>query len=163
MGLQLPGELVSLLGMLGYDWPQSNETRLFDMGGRWLGFNSTLTGAVRDLDGTAGRVWSEHKGEGIAAFQKKWGEEGAPAPNLGTGSLGAAAIGAGLMITAGVVLALKINVIVQLVSLAIEIAQAIATAGPTLGASLLEIPIFKEITSLLLDQLINLALNELMG
>jgi hypothetical protein len=67
-------------------------------------------------------------------------------------------IGAGLMVCAGIVLALKINVIVQLVQLAIEIASAIAEAVATFGASLLEIPIFKEITSLIIDQLINMAL-----
>ncbi|MEV5706711.1 hypothetical protein [Actinoallomurus sp. NPDC052274] len=163
MGLQLPGELVSLLGMLGYNWPESDETRLFEMGQRWLGFNSTLTSAVGEFNSVAQRVWSDNKGDGMAAFQNRWGAEGSPAPNLDTGSLGAAAIGGGLMLTAGVVLVLKINVIVQLVQLAIEIFEAVATAIETFGASLLEIPIFKEITSLLLDQLINLALNQLMG
>jgi hypothetical protein len=61
------------------------------------------------------------------------------------------------------VLALKINVIVQLIMLAIEIAEALATAAPTFGASLAEIPIFKEITQLIIDQLINLALNAVLG
>lgn len=163
MGLQLPGELVSLLGMLGYNWPESDETRLFGMGQRWLGFNSTLTEAVGHFDGVSQQVWSANQGEGIAAFQKKWGAEGAPSKNLNTGSLGAAVIGGGLMLTAGLVLVLKINVIVQLVQLAIEIFQAIATAIETFGASLLEIPIFKEITGLLLNELINLVLNQLMG
>ncbi len=72
-------------------------------------------------------------------------------------------IGAGLMACAGIVLAVKIDVIVQLVSLAIEIIEATATAPVTFGASLLEIPVFKEITGLLINLLINLALNAVMG
>lgn len=66
-------------------------------------------------------------------------------------------IGIGLIVAAGVVLALKIQVIVQLVLLAIQIAQAIATAVATFGASLLEIPIFKMITGMIIDQLIGMA------
>jgi hypothetical protein len=67
------------------------------------------------------------------------------------------------MVAAGVVLALKISVIVQLVMLAIQIAQAIATAVVTFGASLLEIPIFKMITSMILDQLLGFAMQALLN
>ncbi|MEE3920570.1 hypothetical protein V2I01_27060 [Micromonospora sp. BRA006-A] len=55
-------------------------------------------------------------------------------------------LGAGLIICAAIVLALKIAVIVQLAILAFEVAQAIATAVVTFGASLAEIPIFQIIT-----------------
>jgi hypothetical protein len=72
-------------------------------------------------------------------------------------------VGAGLMVCAGIVLALKINVIVQLTMLVIEIAQAIATAVVTFGASLLEIPLFKEITQLIIDQLLNMAIDKVLG
>ena len=42
----------------------------------------------------------------------------------------------------------------QLVILAIEIAQAIAAAGPTFGASLAEIPIFQQLTRTVVGNLI---------
>lgn len=32
MGMELPGELRSLLGVLGYTWPEADETKLFEMG-----------------------------------------------------------------------------------------------------------------------------------
>lgn len=68
------------------------------------------------------------------------------------------------MICAGIVLALKVNVIVQLTLLAIQIAQAIATAAVTFGASLLEIPIFKKIiTGVIIDQLLNYATEAVLG
>ena len=72
-------------------------------------------------------------------------------------------IGMGLFVAAGVVLILKINIIIQLIILTIQIAQATATAAVTFGASLAEIPIFKTITQLILDQLFGLAFEALLN
>jgi hypothetical protein len=162
VGLQLPGELISLLSMLGYTWPEADEEKLFELGNRWTTYGGTLAGAVRDLDAAAQPVWQQNRGEAVAAFRQAWSDGEAPAANLRDGADGATLIGVGLMVAAGVVLALKINVIVQLVMLAIEIAEAIATAVATFGASLLEIPIFKEITGLLINELIDLAMQALL-
>lgn len=46
MGLQLPGELTSLLDILGYTWPQADETRLFELGQAWIGFAGTIDSVV---------------------------------------------------------------------------------------------------------------------
>lgn len=160
--MQLPGELISLLSMLGYTWPEADEERLFDLGNVWTRYAGTLVTAVQDADSAAQSVWRANHGDAVTAFQRAWTDHEAPAANLRDGADGANLVGIGLMVAAGVVLALKINVIVQLAMLAIEIAQAIATAGPTFGASLLEIPIFKEITGLLINELINLTLHALL-
>lgn len=163
MGLQLPGELRSLLSMLGYNWPEADEEKLYQMGNAWLGFAGKVGQPLGDADGHAQRVWSENQGEGIEAFQQAWGDAESPKTNLEDFITAANVIGAGLMVCAGIVLALKINVIVQLVMLAIEIAQAIAEAIVTFGASLLEIPIFKEITGMIVDELIDLALQAILN
>jgi len=163
MGLQLPGELRSLLSMLGYNWPEADEEKLFQMGNAWLGFAGKVGQPLSDADGHAQRVWSENQGEGIEAFQQAWGDAESPKTNLEDFTTAANVIGAGLMVCAGIVLALKINVIVQLVMLAIEIAQATAEAIVTFGASLLEIPIFKEITGMIVDELIDLALQAILN
>ena len=163
MGLQLPGELVSLLGMLGYTWPEADEQKLFEMGQSWIGFAGRLPAPVGAADAHAQRVFTENSGQGIGAFQSFWTGSESPKSNLEDAETAAYLIGAGLFVCAGIVLALKINVIVQLVMLAIEIATAIAEAVATFGASLLEIPIFKEITGLLIDQLINLAIEAVLN
>jgi hypothetical protein len=163
MGLQLPGELISLLSMLGYNWPQADETKLFEMGNAWMGFPDRITAGLKDADVSAQQVWTGNQDSAIDAFQTSWQQPDSARTNLEDGATAATLIGAGLMVCAGIVLALKINVIVQLIMLAIEIAEAIATAAPTFGASLAEIPIFKEITQLIVDQLINLALNAVLG
>jgi hypothetical protein len=163
VGLQLPGELVSFLSMLGYTWPQADETKLFEMGHAWLAFAGKHSGALGEVDTHAQQVWTDNKAEDIEAFRSAWTREDSPKSNLEDFATAANIIGAGLMVCAGIVLALKINVIVQLVLLAIQIAQAIATAVATFGASLAEIPIFKEIAKLVIDQLIDMALQAILN
>lgn len=163
MGLQLPGELVGLLGMLGFTWPEADETKLFELGNMWVRFGSTLEDTVRDAEAVARRVWTDHQGEEFSAFQQAWTAEDAAAQNLKTASRSCMAAGLGLFLAAGVVLALKISVIIQLIILAIQIAQAIATAAVTFGASLAQIPIFRIITKMIIDMLIDQAIGALLG
>jgi hypothetical protein len=163
MGLQLPGELISLLSMLGYTWPEADETKLFEMGNAWIGFASSQSGPLGEADGHAQRVWMDNRGEDIDAFRNVWAKDDSAKANLEDFTTAANIIGAGMMVCAGIVLALKINVMVQLTILAIQIAQAIATAVATFGASLAEIPIFKMITQLIIDQLIGMALEAILN
>ncbi|GAA2423143.1 hypothetical protein GCM10010191_38830 [Actinomadura vinacea] len=163
MGMQLPGELISLLGMLGYTWPEADETKLFEMGQRWVAFGGTLSSGVGEAGGAGQAVNMAGMGQGFDSFQRAWADPKAPQTLLGKATSGAMVVGVGLIVAGAVVLVLKISVIVQLVILAFQIAQAIATAVVTFGASLLEIPIFKIITGLIIDQLIGLALNAIMG
>ncbi|MBO2446089.1 hypothetical protein J4573_03240 [Actinomadura barringtoniae] len=163
MGMQLPGELRSLLSMLGYNWPEADETKLMEMGTAWLRFAGAHSGPLGEADNHAQRVWSANKGDDIEAFQQSWNAGESGKANLQDFTVAANIIGAGLMVCGAIVLALKINVIVQLTILAIEIAQAIATAGPSFGATLAEIPIFKEITGAIIDQLIDMALSAILN
>jgi hypothetical protein len=163
MGLQLPGELVTILQDLGYNWPEADEEKLFDLGGVWMSFAGQLEPVAQSASSAAEQVWNQNTGAAIDAFKAKWQADGSPGSSLEDSVVGAEMIGPLLMVAAGVVLALKINVIVQLVTLAIEMVQAIATAAPTFGASLLEIPVFKEITGRLVNLLISLAMEAILG
>ncbi|KAB2347846.1 WXG100-like domain-containing protein [Actinomadura rudentiformis] len=163
MGLQLPGELIGLLGMLGYTWPEADESKLFELGSTWMSFGGTVQGVVGDADAAAQQVWSGNKGEDIDAFKNAWAAEDSPAQMLRTSATSSMIVGGVFFLCAGIVLILKINVIIQLIMLAIQIAQAIATAAVTFGASLLEIPIFKEIAGMIIDMLIDQAIGALLG
>ncbi|WBB73105.1 hypothetical protein O7602_26000 [Micromonospora sp. WMMD1128] len=154
MGLELPGELRSLLGVLGYTWPEADEVKLFEMGNAWIRFSGTLSGVVAEANTGAAAVWTQHTGQDITAFQTWWNREDSPADSLRDGVTAAVLTGTGLIICAAIVLALKVAVIVQLVILAIEIAQAIATAAVTFGASLLEIPVFQQLTRTIVGNLV---------
>ncbi|MEU1842323.1 hypothetical protein [Micromonospora sediminicola] len=154
MGLELPGELRSLLGILGYTWPEADEVKLFEMGNAWIRFSGTLSGVVAEANSGAATVWTAHTGQDITAFQTWWNKEDSPADSLRDGVTAAVLTGTGLIICGAIVLALKVAVIVQLVVLAVQIAQAIATAAVTFGASLLEIPIFQQLARTIVGNLV---------
>jgi uncharacterized protein YukE len=163
VGLTLPGELVSLLSMIGYDWPESDETALFQLAGEWTGMADRINGSVAQLESAARTVLDTNRGESFTAFADEWNDGESAARNIADATDPTNIIAIGLMAGAGIVLALKIQVIVQLILLAIQIAQAIATAVVTFGASLLEIPIFKMISGMIIDQLIGMAVDAVLN
>lgn len=163
MGMQLPGELVSVLSVLGFTWPEGDEEKLFELGNTWTRFAGTLRGNTDAATNHAQNVWQVNVSETTAAFEEAWKAAQGPVTSLQDAAQTCELIGVGLMVCAGIVLALKISVIAQLVILAIQIAQAIATAVVTFGASLLEIPIFRAITKVILDQLLGLAMSKVMA
>lgn len=163
MGVMLPGELVTFLNILGYNWPQGDEEKLFQMGGRWMDFSGSLDRVTQGGQQAASGVWEQNQGANIQAFSDHYNAEDGPTKVLTNGSTASTLVGAGMVIVAGIVLALKINVIVQLVILAIQTAQAIATAVVTFGASLLEIPIFQQISRAIVGELINQVIMQLLN
>lgn len=163
MGLQLPGELAGLLNELGYIWPKSDEERLFELGQQWISFGSSVQQAAADADSAAQAVWTGNAGEAVEAFRAFWSKDKSASATTHSGAAGSSAVGGALIVCAAIVLALKINVIIQLTTLAIEIAEAVATAVPTFGASLLEIPVFKEITNRLMQLVITEAIGAILG
>jgi|SRR5918999_154584 hypothetical protein len=159
----IPGELANLLNELGYTWPKSDETKMVELGRQWMRFGGDTQGLVGDAEAGAGKVWPDNAGQAMEAFRAKW-ESGDSALSVARdGATGAQVVGAAMFVCAGIVLALKINVIVQLTILLIEIIQAIATAGPTFGASLAEIPLFKKLTDIAINIIINQAMEAILG
>lgn len=163
MGMQLPGELVSVMSVLGFTWPEGDEEKLFELGNVWTRFAGTLRGQTEATTTVAKDVWSVNVSDTTAAFEQAWNAANGPVNNLNDAATTAELIGAGLMVCAGIILALKISVIAQLIILAIQIAQAIATAFATFGATLLEIPIFRAITKIILDQLVDFAISKVLS
>lgn len=163
MGIDIPGELADLLNELGYTWPKSDETQLFELGGEWLDLAGRLEPLVAEAASVTGPVREANSGPAMDAFLSAWEGDSAAVHTLEQGVAGANVIGGALMVCAGIVLALKINVIVQLTILLIQIIQAIATAPPTFGASLLEIPVFKKLADIAINFLINQALEVVLG
>ncbi|MFX4273202.1 hypothetical protein ACQBAR_00185 [Propionibacteriaceae bacterium Y1685] len=164
MGITLPGEVSYLLNMLGFMWPNTDEGDLFSKGGEWQSFASDASGTKAGADEGIQHVLSANKGSAMEAFRKAVGEGEDPVQDVAQKlSAGSAGVGACMYVMAGVVIALKIVVVVQLVALAIQIASAIAAAVPTFGASMSWIPIAKIIAKLAIEAAINLAMEHLMG
>lgn len=159
MGLDIPSELAGLLSMLGYEWPESDEESIFNLAGEWTGMADQISGKVESLNAAAKTLIENNIGADIDAFSEEWEDAESAARNIADAADPTNIINIGLTIAAGIVLALKVQVIVQLVMLAFQIAQAIATAAVTFGASLVQIPIFKTITGIIVDQLIGMAID----
>ena len=150
MSVTLPGPLVEVLGLVGLDWPETDEDKVFELGGKWIELWNTAQSFASDSDGAVQLAFAGNKNDAIEAVQAYWRDHGAPAV-MEPGAQAPLILGVGMMIFGVFVIALKIIFVVQLVILAIQIAQAIATAAPTFGASLLQIPIFRQLTRIALD------------
>ena len=99
----------------------------------------------------------------VDAFRAKWEGDKGPAGQMGNNATGGDIIGAGLMVCAGIVLALKINVIVQVTITLISIASAVASAFVTFGASAALVPLLREACKRLLDYLLGEAIAKVLN
>jgi hypothetical protein len=155
VSLQLPGELTEPLGWIGLVWPQADEDKLREDGQTWISHGAKLRGQAQHATDVARRVWTQNTGESIEALEAWWNAAKGPGRNLENAALAAELIGAGLIIMAGITLALKIAFIVQLTILLVEVGQAIATAFVSFGATTAEIPGFIAATRLICRELIS--------
>jgi hypothetical protein len=108
---------------------------------------------AEEADARAAQVWQTSSGDAVDAFQEWWTREDGPSRRLAEDAA-AALIGGALMAFAAITLALKINFIVQLIILAVEVAQAIATAVVTFGATTAEVPGFIALTRFVCRELV---------
>ncbi|WP_163504783.1 hypothetical protein [Fodinicola acaciae] len=142
MGLQLPAPLVEALGWVGYDWPHADEEKLAEVGASWIEFGSQLLSRLGEANQSASTITTQHSGDDITAFGTQWSGADGPSQHLADGATAAFLIGAAMIVAAVIVLILKLLIIIQLIILLIEVIQAIASAAPSFGATLAEIPGF---------------------
>jgi len=163
MSITLPSELASALSVLGITWPDSDEDKLKGMGDAWMEFSNTLRGIVDDGDKHAQGVWGDNTGAAIDAFKRSWSGGEAPAASLREGADAAAMIAEGLYLSAKIVIAVKLKTIAELVALVRAIWIAVAAAAETEGLSLLAIPLLRWAAKRAIEELINLAISELLS
>jgi hypothetical protein len=163
MGMTVPGEVQTILSIIGFSWPQGDETKLLDLGQTWSQLSNLLDGHVSEAQNTATQVWNQNKGDMVSAFQQRWTGEGSPVQRLTQSGTGADIVGVGMMVCAGIVLALKINVIVQATLTLIAIASAIAAAFVTFGASTAIIAVLREALKRLLNYLLDQAVAKVLN
>lgn len=163
MAIMLPSEVSYLLNMVGFEWPEGNEDKIFEWASDWMAYASEVDGSTRQVDNAAGHALQHNMGKAMDAFSADLSRGDGIAEvahKLGTAGN---VLGGCLIVVAAAVIALKIAFVVNLVALAIQIAEAVAAAVATFGASLAWIPIAREIARRLIELAINLALNALMG
>ncbi|MFH8552675.1 PE-PGRS family protein [Streptomyces celluloflavus] len=136
VALTLPSEVVWVLDLLGYTWPEADEEKLIECGQAWLEFASQVGQTENRGSSAAQAVVSANSGQAVEAFTDSWRDfSGGPGAYLAEAQIAAEVIGVAFEVAAAEVLAAKIEVIVQLVILATEIIAAQAAAPFTLGLS----------------------------
>jgi hypothetical protein len=161
VGLQIPGELNSLLRFIGFEFPDCDETKLYQMGQVCTSFGRTLEQISSQADNVASQVWSQNSGQDIQAFQNSWSGQDGPSKVIKDAAQALQLMGTGMSIIAAIMLALKMAKIQQMITLALQIASAIARAPATFGASLAEIPIYQQISQRIVQMLVNQVLSKL--
>lgn len=138
MSLTLPGELVWVLDLLGYNWPEADEQALHQVAETWRGFGAQLEKIEAQGEGFARTVGAANVGSAIDGFSKDWGAyTGANGEDryLPDAKLACEVIALAFDAAAIAVLTAKLSVIAQLIALAIEIIAAQAAAPFTFGLS----------------------------
>ncbi|WP_063806658.1 hypothetical protein [Streptomyces regalis] len=138
MSLTLPGELVWVLDLLGYSWPEADEEALHKVAETWRAFGEELEEIQRDGEGLARTVVAHNFGMAVEGFSKDWGAyTGANGEDryLPDAKTACDVIAFAFDAAAVAVLTAKLAVIAQLVALAIEIIAAQAAAPFTFGLS----------------------------
>ncbi|MER5752752.1 PE-PGRS family protein [Streptomyces sp. NPDC002088] len=138
MALTLPSELVWVLDLLGYSWPEADEDALHQVAETWRAFGKQLEEIETHGEGYARTVVAGNAGTAVDGFSKAWGAytgsngEDRYLPDARTACEVIALTFDGAAIA---VLTAKLAVIAQLIALAIEIIAAQASAPFTFGLS----------------------------
>lgn len=138
MSLTLPGELVWVLDLLGYSWPEADEEALHQVAETWRAFGTELEKIEAQGEGLARTVVASNFGTAMEGFSKDWGAyTGADGEDsyLPDAKTACEVIAFAFDAAAVAVLTAKLAVIAQLIALAIEIIAAQAAAPFTFGLS----------------------------
>jgi hypothetical protein len=161
--LDLPSWVITAMRDLGFDAPNGKEGTMLDMGTTWVAHGSKSAKPPQDAMTAANDLLAQNKSAAVEAFGKDFKSPTAPAANLSDASTGAKGIGIGTMSLGGIELSLKLSNVAQVGMLLVEIAGAVAEAPFTGGASLLEIPLFKEAATVGFHTAINTASSAVKG
>lgn len=159
----LPPEVSHVLNMIGFEWPEGNEDTVLAWSRRWTQFSSEVNDSQGLAEQAALHALDHNHGAAMDAFAARWRDHDGVAEVARDLGLAGNLLGGCLLVVGMAIIALKIAFVVNLILLAIQIAEAIAAAAATFGASLAWIPIAREIVRRLIELAINLAVNALMG
>ncbi|MEV7527247.1 hypothetical protein [Agrococcus sediminis] len=160
MAMNLPGELVWLLDMLGYDWPPLDEDEMRRAASIMRQFKDDVEGTVEVTETRVKTgVATALTGQASTSFANAWDTDRATNIQQLVDALDPVA--GGIEVGADAVVALKVKVIAELVITAAQIAAAAASAIITLGASAAASAAIIALRKKALDVLTNIAVDQL--
>jgi hypothetical protein len=138
MSIMLPSELDWVLDMLGYNWPNIDEDKLLACGQAWRTFAGDCSDAESAGSSAANAVVSANSGKAVEQFSETWGKFSGGFGHdsyLVDARVASEVIAVAFDGAAAAVIAGKVAVIAQLISLAVEVIAAQAAAPFTFGLS----------------------------
>ena len=158
--MNLPGELVWVLDMLGYDWPPLDEDEMRRAAVIMRQFKDDIEGTVSVADTRVKTgVGAAVKGQVSTSFVDAWDTD--RSTNIQKLIDALDPVAGGIEVGADAVVALKVKVIAELVITAAQIAAAAASAVVTLGASLAANAAILALRKKALDVLTNIMVDQL--
>lgn len=158
--MNLPGELVWVLDMLGYDWPPLDEDEMRRAASIMRQFKDDVEGTVEVAETRVKTgVATALTGQASTSFANAWDTDRATNIQQLVDALDPVA--GGIEVGADAVVALKVKVIAELVITAAQIAAAAASAIITLGASAAASAAIIALRKKALDVLTNIAVDQL--
>ncbi|MFD7107746.1 WXG100-like domain-containing protein [Streptomyces celluloflavus] len=152
----LPKEVDWILDLLGFNWPDADEDKMWEAAEGWSAFATAVRQYQADGIAAANAVRGANSGEAIEAFDEAWKKFAGGGDGYLDEVIEAAEIlSFALNAVATIVLTMKIAVIAQLIALAIEFAIAQAAAPVTLGASEIGAAAATQTTRMIVRRLLN--------
>lgn len=111
MSVMLPGDLVFVLNLIGFNWPAADEDKLRQSAQHWREYASELEHVMADTSRILERVRSDNSSESIDALEQHWRDFG---EHLSRGHDAAGTVAEVLDEFALVVEGLKLKVVLQL-------------------------------------------------
>lgn len=75
MAVMLPPELSKFLNMIGFEWPEGNEDKVFDWAGSWSAYGQEVTGVKDSAVAAHDEVANANLGPALEAFKKNFSSE----------------------------------------------------------------------------------------
>ena len=132
MSVMLPGDLVFVLNLIGFNWPTADEDKLRQSAQHWREYASELEHVMTDVNQIVEQVKGENSAESIDALEQHWRDFG---EHLRKAHDAAGTVAEVLDDFALVVEGLKVAVMVQLGILAGELAATTGAAFLTFGVA----------------------------
>ena len=131
MAIELPSEVVSFLQLIGVNWPQVNEDKIGDLASHVREFADSLHGTHQDATAAVNKMSDAYQGASYEALLAKWSS--LSNSHMNDMITACHAVADALDVAVGVIVAMKLDAIAELVALAVSFVADQAAAVVTLG------------------------------
>ena len=151
MAIELPGEVVSFLSVIGINWPQVNEDKVREFASHVREFADNVQNTHQDSTNTVQQLGEAYQGASYEALIAKWGQlSGSHMQEL---VQACHVVATALDAAADVIVAMKVETIGELIAMAAAFIADQAAAVATFGAAEAAVALIEEAAKKLVNYL----------